>query len=764
MDRESEPQQGTDPRLPAEEENDYSLLAASPVPQSASTEVASKAADGSNPESKPVKQSEGSSLLSDKGQVLSLTQTHAEPPQGQQPELASAAEGSTHAVTQGQLPNSANAVEGITHVPTQGQLPDSANAVEGLTHAPTQGHGAAPTQDQLPSTGEPQADANRALPKHYTETWLTKTRLIPIFLLSASMMGAIIALCVVSAHHKGIARVDDRSITLVSFQVGLGLLWTTLPGFIFTIYGLLVREIMKALGTRQPFVELWNQGLGAPAEKSVLLDYNAYPWYQAWPLAIKNKHHLVAAGIKIALTMHVAGPLAAHLFTPVIVSRDFPQTVQQESSFNSSAFFASSDIAPVLDTVASTQIYGGELPPWTTSTYSLLNFTEPKVFPGTIGLSNFSIATTAYSADVDCVILPSSQFELTHQGQGWVFEGLDRGCVVQEPDIFSGPAVANGQTWFKYYLQTFANVSCPTDAGWTRLVAVAAANFNDSTNVLTNITAVSCMTSYYTSPGILNVTLDPTQSAAPRIQSFTPQNKTLIDPRPTFAVNFEQVIHQPSIVDDTITLSATEFGSLISSYAQKQSPQGFLNGSILANAIGNIFPATFSVMSTTYLVQESNPISILGTVHVASTRLIVVQQVAYVIISVLAIVIAMLFLTYIIIHIRKQESILYEKPIGLWGSAAILRHSELQKEAESLGSVSSKAVEMRKSFEPPSELSQKGWKMVDWDIPSQARIVTTEESRERPLQFSLRRRRKDNEGAKSQEKNSAGERESEASV
>ena len=745
MDRESEPQQHTDRRLPAEEGNDDSLLAASPAPQSASTEVASKAASGSSPRSKPVEQSEASSLSSEKGQVLLLTQIHAEPPQGQQPESASAAEGSAHAVT-------------------QGQLQDSANAVERPTHAPTQGYGAAPTQTQLPNTGEPQEDANSGLPKHYIETWLTKWRLISIFILSAIMMGAIIALCVVSAINRGFASVDDRSITLVGFQVGLGLSWTALPSFIFTIYGLLVREIMKAIGTRQPFVELWDKGLGAPAEKSVLLDYNSCPWYGGLPMAMKNEHYLVAAGITIALTTHVSGPLAAHLFTPVLVSRDSSQTVQQESSFNNSAFFASSDIAPVLDTVASTQIYGGELPPWTTSTYSLLNFTEPKISSGAIGLSNFSTTTTAYSAEVDCVVLPSSQFELTYQGQSWLFEAVDRGCILQEPDIFSGPVVANGQTGFKYYLQTFTNVSCPIDAGWTRLVAVAAANLDDSTNVPPNITAVSCMTSYYTSLGTLNVILDPTQSAAPRIQSFTPQNKTLIDPRPTFAVNFEQVIHQPSVVDDTVTLSATEFGRLIFSYAQKQSPQGFLNGSILANAIGNIFPATFSVMSTTYLVQESNPISIQGTVHASSTRLIVVQEVAYAIISVLAIVIAMLLFTYFIIHIRKQKSILYEKPIGLWGSAAILRHSELQKEAESLGSVSSKAVEMSRAFEPPSELGQKGWKMVDWDIPSQARIVTTEESRKRPLQFSLRRRRKDNEGAKSQEKNSAGARESEASV
>ena len=764
MDRESAHQQGTDPRLPAEEGNEDSLFAASPVPQSASTEVASKAAGGSPRGSKPVEQSEASSLSSDKRQGLSPTQTHTEPPQGQQPESASAAEGSTHAFTQGQLPDSTNAVEGLTHLPTQAQLPETANAVEGPTHVTTQAQGAAPTQNQLASTGKPDEDANSAPPKHYIATWLKKRTLIPMIIVTASMIGAIIALCVVSAVKRGLARVDDRSITLANFQVGLGLTWTSLPSFSFTIYGLLIRAIMKAIETRQPFVELWDHGLGAPAGKSVLLDYNAYPPYEAWAKAIKNKHHLVAAGIKIAATTHLVGALAAHLFTPVLVSGGSPQTVQQESSFNSSAFFASSDIAPVLDTVASTQIYGGELPPWTTSTYSLLNFTKPEVSSGTIGLSNFSISTTAYSADIDCVALPSSQFGLTRQGQSWSFEGLDRGCFVQEPDIFAGPVVTDQNVTFEYYLQTFANVSCPIDAGWTRLVAVAAANFNDNSNVLTNITAVSCRTSYYSSLGILNVTLDHPQSAAPRIQSFMPQNKTLIDPRPTFAVSFEQVIHQPSVVDDTVTLAATEFGRLIFSYAQKQSPQGFLNESILANAISNIFPATFSVMSTTYLVQESNPISIQGTLYVSSTKLIVVQQVAYAIISVLAVVVVMLSLTYFVIHVQKQESILYEEPIGLWGSAAILRHSELQKEAERLGAENGKAVDMRKAFEPPSELGQKGWKMVDWENPSQARIVTTEESRQGPLHFSLRRKRKDNKRGKSQEEKSTGERESEASV
>ena len=785
MDRESAPQQGTDPRLPVEKGNNEALHAASPVPQSPSTEVASQKADGSPPGSRPVEQSGASTLSSEKRQSLSPIQTHAEAPQGQQPESAIAAEGSTcaptqeqqpdpaiaaeestHAPTLQQPPELAIAAEGTTHTPTQEQLPESASAVEGLAHALSQGQGAAATQNQLPNAGKPEEDANSASPKHYIATWLKKKSLIPAIILTASMMGAIIALCVVSAVKRGIARVDDRSITLVNFQVALGLAWTTLPSLVFTIYGILIRTIMQAIGTRQPFVELWDQGLGAPAEKSVLLDYNAYPSYKAWPIAIKNKHHLVASGIKIAWITHVAASLAAHLFTPVLVSQDSLQTVQQGNSFNNSLFLASSDIAPVLDTVASTQIYGGEPPPWTTSTYSLLNFTEPKVSSGTIGLSNFSIATTAYSASVDCVVLPSSQFVLKPQGQGWLFEAVDRGCFLQEPDIFAGPVVTDQQVSFEYYLQTFANVSCPIDAGWTRLVVVAAANLNDSSSVLTNKTAISCMTSYYNSLGILNVTLDPTQSAAPRIQSFMPQNKPLMEPRPTFAVPFEQVIHQPSVVDDTATLSATEFGRIIFSYAQKQNPQGFLNGSVLANAISNIFPATFSVMSTFYLVQGSVPVSIQGTVYVSLTKLIVVQQVAYAIISVLATIMIILSLTYIIIHVRKQESILYEEPIGLWGSAAILRHSELQKEAESLGSASGRAIEMSKAFEAHSKLGQKGWKMVDWDNPSQARIVTTDKSRDRPrpLHSSLRRKRKDNKGAKGQGRESAGERESEAST
>ena len=160
---------------------------------------------------------------------------------------------------------------------------------------------------------------------------------------------------------------------------------------------------------------------------------------------------MVASGVKLGWTTHVLGSLAAHLFTPLLVNYDYEEAVQRESSFNNSAFLAPSDIAPVLDIVSSTQIYGGELPPWTTSAYSLLNFTEPKIFPRTIGLSNFSIATTAYSADVDSVTLPSSQFGLTRQGQGQgcVSEASDRGCVLQEPDIFSGPVVANGQAWFE---------------------------------------------------------------------------------------------------------------------------------------------------------------------------------------------------------------------------------------------------------------------------------------------------------------------------
>jgi hypothetical protein len=538
-------------------------------------------------------------------------------------------------------------------------------------------------------------------------------------------IGAIATLSIISNRRQGIARVTGKTITIANYQVGPGLAWTTLPVFLFSLYGMAFGAVVGACADRQPYVELFDQGDGASLEQSILLDYRAYNFVtKPWKAGRRKHPLLVVAFIFAPIVTILLSSVAAHLLYATAVTTTVPRAVTKATAFNQTGFTARTDLVPIFDIVSSTRVYGGAAPDWTTFEYSMQDFSNPTVPREAFGSANFSVETMAYSATLNCSVLDRSQFTLTPGLGAWNFEATDRGCQLSNP-VFIGADL--GSSNFTYYLQSFSNVSCPFNADDSRLVLVAAANFNDSTTYLTNVHAISCETAYYNSSGILDVNLDFAQSFVPKIQAYTAQNRTLMgDPKPEFWKEFETLLHEVSLIDPTATTSATDFGRLILEYARQLEPQAFLNPDVLRNATETIFTAVYAVMSRTYLVQPAPAVNTTGTLSISTQRLLVVAPVAYTMIGILSCV--ALIIVAIFCYVKTHRSILREEPKALLGSAALLCDSDANGEVgQTRGQVNDGRI--REAVERGHYLQGTGWRIDQWDDPQRSRVVRTQSAR-----------------------------------
>ena len=226
--------------------------------------------------------------------------------------------------------------------------------------------------------------------------------------------------------------------------------------------------------------------------------------------------------------------------------------------------------------------------------------------------------------------MDENSFTSVSTNSSLTLQASDRGCDLRLPLIAPTPS-SNG---YSYYLQTFSNLDCGLDAGWSRVVAMGATELGNSTT-LTNLSVVSCTTSYHESIGKLSIALsEPEGSANLVITSFASANNTLIDRRPLYADAIENAIHQPSSFDNTATLSATDLGRLIFTYALAQNPQSFLTSATISNATQQIFGALFPLIVRKYLLQpvplsNGDPATeTQGILSVNKTRLLVVWPIA----------------------------------------------------------------------------------------------------------------------------------------
>lgn len=563
-------------------------------------------------------------------------------------------------------------------------------------------------------------------PSEWKSKWLRKPTLIAIALVTLALLGTVIGLLVRSISHRGLRDVhwnrNAGKAFLPELRLSIGIMWTVFPALVFQVYSLTAAAVVKAAAARQPFIELrrdYPPGEGAAAEKSIFLDYESFILPLAPFRALRYNHYMLCYGFTTIIVVSVGlTALASHLLTTAELAFEEPTTVNADYSFNSLGFTARSDIAYVIDSVASTQIHGGRPSSWTTSSEAFL----PVALAGVPDTARLEFNTTAYSAIPHCRVLRQpEEFVLAQDAGGWYVNMLDNGCRINH-SFFTGSV----SPFVNYYIKTYLNGACGAAAHESRFAVVAASNFDKSAAAFSAVTAISCTPSYNVTTGRLSVSVDTSRLQDPGFNTFSPNEDITQDYRPAFANPFERQIDESGYDDASNRLQASAFGRLVYLYARSVSENAPLGDDVFAQAVDGTFRAAFAAMASRFLVQKIDGTSRLAVYYRNTTRLVIFPPVAYTMIGVLALVLIMLGWVGIYTHSRHHLSVLYEDPVGLAGAAAVLRHSELmvyvqtRDAAACQGRVASEVRDNARLNPHP-----RGWILQHWDQPAAAHITST---------------------------------------
>ncbi|EMT72609.1 hypothetical protein FOC4_g10004079 [Fusarium odoratissimum] len=457
--------------------------------------------------------------------------------------------------------------------------------------------------------------------------WLSEAlkwpSLIVFGLFDIALAITIIILTAKSSTEHGFVTIPSRNITSSSSQapssrdpvrfnvsLDLGILWTALPSFVFALFAAYWAWIACAIAERQPYVELRSRG-GAEARKSILLDYRVTPVVFRWWSAFRKSHGTVGAMTLLSVLLtYVTAPLAARLFTPQVVSVPKTLPITYDTEFSDSNINSTIDWQPILNVVAATLLYRGKSIAWTDNQYAFRPFSNHSIIPAS---ADIEAETTAFSAYVNC-------------------------AVVKDYTITSNEDSSSSQ----------------------------------ASNLLDDISVISCATGYHQVDGNLKVS---TLATSPTIQSFDETGQPHTS-RPTLWRIFEQGILGPVTFNPKAKSSTSDMGDLILQYAQRLQPSNPLSPEVLIRSISTIFTATYlNGVGSHGFRSLSNPEVSTGKAFIPTTRLFVVPWVAYVILIFL--LIAFCFLIWAFFYVYKRPSILTEEPEGLLSAAAILSESDL---------------------------------------------------------------------------------------
>lgn len=186
--------------------------------------------------------------------------------------------------------------------------------------------------------------------KQWKPVVLRDWSLLLILFVTVGLIGGIITLMVLSRVRHGFVEVRDWTGNLAGIDLGISLVWVVVPSFVFGVYGQVVAAAIDAFGFRQPFVELW---WGAPAAKTIALDYNLLLPGQRELTAIRNRHwHLVVPFIFSLLLKTAVGPLAARMMVEQPYAGPEPVTLYHEYALTSTTSLTESldwDLLPVFE-------------------------------------------------------------------------------------------------------------------------------------------------------------------------------------------------------------------------------------------------------------------------------------------------------------------------------------------------------------------------------------------------------------------------------
>jgi Protein of unknown function (DUF3433) len=345
-----------------------------------------------------------------------------------------------------------------------------------------------------------------------------------LLVVTISLIATIMTLDVISRRNNGFAPLTsapgflarDPVIEKAIWQQGI--LYTSLPAFIMTLYRTMWESTVSAFADRQPYVDLKKKG-GRPARATIMLDYKTEPALWAYVLAFRNNHYLLGLCLlsSVLLALLVV-PLVAFLFT----TSSFPSNTILPVSFlttfdPTSIISVVPDLRLSLNSAAAIRLQDARNPPWTDGEFAIPRF----VPSASVGDGNATIETIAYSADIDCEYLPESAYKkvilppgtpgfparsttikITANHRGCDIEGdISITTVSEFPDFPGMPSMNPPQN----YLTIWSTIGCSADSGWTRISMLTARHVNSSTGI-TNFSLISCIPSYLMTPGELIAT------------------------------------------------------------------------------------------------------------------------------------------------------------------------------------------------------------------------------------------------------------------
>lgn len=503
--------------------------------------------------------------------------------------------------------------------------------------------------------------------------------LLTFAIFDIALLATIVSLTIVSSKNNGFVTIASHNVTSSgsTAQSGsdsnginsfwdLGVLWTSLPSFVLSLFGAYWAWIAGSTAERQPYVEL-RKADGAEARKSILLDYRVTASIWRWWGAFRKSHYTVGATtlLSVFLTYAVA-PFAARLFVPELVMLSESVPIIYNEGYDVEGINATIDWRPVLDTVAATLLYQGNKIPWTDDERAFRPFT---INSHLVSGSNVEADTMAYSAYLNCELVKDYTITSTDasggSGKNIQISGTDRGCGFKQ----NFGASSTQEIYFK----TTVEFGCSAKAYYSRLVFTAATYSASAPHNLDNVNVISCATGYRQVSGTLKVS--PSASGPPVIQSFDETGEPDTE-RPTLWRVFEQDIFGPVSLNPDTKWSTTDMGSLILYYAQQLQPSKFLTSEVLTESISKVFTAIYlNAVAIHGFGPLSEPDKTTGTAFLPTTRLFVVPWVSYIILAFL--IITLCSVGFLFFRLQDCPSILTEEPQGLLSMAAMLDKSEL---------------------------------------------------------------------------------------
>ena len=493
----------------------------------------------------------------------------------------------------------------------------------------------------------------------WTLSWLSN---ILVLLVEIGFIATILTLDRISASNNGIVSIPVRksSNILESYvQKYYGLLWTSLPSFIFSLFGLAWAGIVGSSADRQPFVDLQR---GAGARQTIMLDYRSINSLYSWCVAIRRKHTHIALGLFLVLLVStVLTALSAHLLVEQAAQESTSAPLSFTSVFNTSAITSTTNLQPFIDIATAVQAYGSKPPPWTTTEYAFERFAMPDGFsPG-----NLTANTTAYSAVLECKTIPSWQYKAQLAGGSpapLTVSFNDRGCDVQQ--IFDVQALTPiyAKAWF-----TFCH-----GAPYNRFGMLAGQYSASATNNISDFSVTSCIPTYWQTNGSLTQTVG--TESHPTFISFTGDSETQMFP--ALDVVFENALRDYIIFNPASATNADAVGFSIYSAAVQQYSQTFPTAPSILRSTQNVYATIYAALANNVLLQRADSSrSGFGTLTRTTNRLFVAHTVAY--ITVAALFIVLICHMILFVYAKRHHTMLDEEPVGLLGAAKLLRRSEL---------------------------------------------------------------------------------------